>query len=149
MHLWQQITILLYTLVNLILLVKGYAEIRRKNAFGLTKFAGIFGIFVWGDTLVISLFWILISILALVVNNWYLFLLILSLFWVVRSLGEIIYWLNEQFAKDHCNPPHTLFFYKLFQNDAVWFIYQIFWQCILVLSLLASILTSKLFLETL
>lgn len=149
MEFWQQSVIFLSALINLILFIQGYREIRKGNAFGVTTFVGWLGIFVWGDALIISLFWIIVSVLAVIVNNWYLFLLSFSLFWVVRSLGEVIYWLNEQFATQHRNPPHTLNFYKLYKSDAVWFVYQIFWQCILVFALLASIAIGKFFLETL
>ncbi|HSA83652.1 MAG TPA: hypothetical protein VLF20_02085 [Patescibacteria group bacterium] len=145
----QQIILVIFALINLILFLKGFAEIRKKNAFGRTDFAAILGIFVWGDTLIIAPFWILVSALAFFFNNWSLFLLSFSVFWVIRSLGEVIYWIQEQFATHHRNPPHTLYLYKLFQNDAVWFIYQIFWQCIFVFAVLGTLFFGKIFLTTL
>jgi len=47
--------------------------------------------FVWGDAVIFGLFWTVALIVAWVLKDWYLFLLIVSVFWVVRSLGETIY----------------------------------------------------------
>lgn len=93
----------------------------------------------WGDLLVIGPFWFLVSIISVLMNNWILFLLFISLFWVIRSLGEMVYWLNEQFAYTKRNPPPTLSFHKLVQGDAIWFIYQLFWQAVFVFSAVITI----------
>lgn len=130
-------------IISLIFLCKGLHEIKyRKNAYGLTPYLFFLGSFVWGDIIVLGPFWLAVSILSLFFNDWYLFLLIISIFWSVRSLGESIYWLNEQFAAKNRNLPHTLNFHKLFQSDAIWFIYQLFWQCVLVVSVILSIALS-------
>src|SRR5581483_12281010 len=107
-----------------------------------------FGVFVWGDTLVVGPFWVILVCFALLFQNWYFFLLVISLFWVIRSFGEVLYWLLEQFAGKNRNPPHTLRFHKLFPGDAVWFIYQLFWQCVFVFSTLASLFFAKLWLHS-
>ena len=150
MSLWQQALIILYGCIHLACFVKGYFEItRKKNAFGTTAYLEWLGIFVWGDIFILGPFWILICLLTLLLNDWYLFLLFLSLFWTVRSFGEVIYWFNEQFAAKNRNLPSQLKMYKVFQNDAVWFVYQLFWQCVLIVSVIASLYLAKLWLETL
>lgn len=145
----EQIIVIFYGLLNFSALLKGFHEIKyKKNVYGLASPLGFLGIFVWGDALVIAPFWIIISVLTLFMRDWYLFLVTLSFFWAVRSAGEVIYWINEQFAENHRNPPNTLRFYNFFKSDAIWFIYQLFWQCILILSFIASIYFSTLWLKT-
>lgn len=145
----EQIIVILYGLQNLLAFRKGFYEIKdKKNAYGLTGAFGLLGIFVWGDALIIGPFWLISSVIILFLQDWYLFLVILSLFWVVRSLGEVIYWISEQFTERHHNPPATLKGYKFINSDAIWFEYQIFWQCILVLSILSSIYFTSLWLQS-
>lgn len=149
MTLLQQAIVLLYGLINLAGFIKGFHEVKeKKNVYGLARHYGFLGIFVWGDVVLLGPFWLIICVLVLFVQDWFLFLVFLSLFWAVRSAGEAIYWISEQFTDKHRNPPHTLKYYKLFNNDAIWFEYQIFWQCILVISLIASIYFSSLWLQT-
>lgn len=140
MSLWQTYVVAGYALLNFLIFIKAVHEVRnKKNVFGLAKLSGLLGIFVWGDAYVIVPFWLLTSIIVISLSDWYLFMLILSIFWAVRSSGEIIYWICEQFAVQHRNPPHTLKFYKFVNNDSIWFLYQLFWQCILVISIVCAI----------
>lgn len=145
MLLWQTIIIFLFALISFIFLLRSFREI-KNNIYGLTPYLFFLGSFVWGDMIVLGPFWITVSVISLLLNNWYLFLLLISIFWIIRSLGEAIYWLNEQFAGKNRNPPHTLKFHKLINGDAIWFIYQLFWQCVFVFSLIISIYLSKLWL---
>lgn len=109
------------------------------NAFQETRYLGWIGIFVVGDALVIIPFWILLSLICLYLHSWHYFFLGVSLFWVVRAHGEVQYWIHEQFASTHRNDPKNLFGYGLVKSDAIWFLYQIFWQCVTVLALLTSL----------
>jgi hypothetical protein len=144
MALWQQIIIVSFGLLNIGFFIKGYYEItKKKNAFGLTNYLLFLGVFVWGDIFVLGPFWMLVSLVTLLLQDWYLFLLIISVFWVVRSFGEVMYWLNEQFSGKNRNLPHTLRFHKIFQSEAVWFIYQLIWQCMLVMSITATLFLAK------
>src|SRR3990170_36194 len=144
METWQKTLIIFWGIISFILFIKGFFECKdKKNAYGLTPKLSVFGIFSWGDAVVFGLFWVLVSLITLVLNDWILFLLIISVFWVVRSFGEAIYWLNQQFSTINRNPPEKLMFYKLFKNDSVWFIYQIFWQSITVVSLIFTIYFAK------
>ena len=142
--------LLVFFITNLVVLIKCFSETKyKKNAFGLTTFLFPLGIFVWADGVVIAPFWMLASITALINESAILFLLLVALFWVVRSSGEIMYWMQQQFSPIKRNPPEKLPFYKLFHNDSIWFVYQVFWQCVLVFSLLASIYLSWLWLAPL
>ncbi len=143
MEIWQQILVSIYLSISLIGMIKGYRESRRGNSYGNCHFFNIIGAFVWGDTVIFGLFWTLVSTLILTTKDWILFLLILSVFWVIRSVGETIYWFNQQFSTINRNPPKKLLGYKIFQNDSIWFIYQIYWQCLTVISIVLTIYFAK------
>ena len=146
---WQQQFIIFYALINVVVFLKGFYESRyKKNAFGRIIQLTPLGVFVWGDAVVLGLFWFIISLAVLLLNNWYLFLLIISIFWVVRSFGETIYWFNQQFSPKvfEWNRPKNLLFHWVFHNDSIWFVNQIFWQCVCAIALLFAIYFGKLWL---
>jgi hypothetical protein len=149
MELWQKIVLLVYALINLLVFAKGFYECKvKKNACGLTRPLLFLGIFAWGDAVVFGLFWLFSSVTALLLNDWYLFLLIISVFWVVRSLGETIYWFNQQFSTVNRNPLEKLPWHSIFYNDSVWFIHQIIWQCATVVSIIFSLYFGRLWLQS-
>lgn len=138
MHLWQ-IILIFFAIFNFLLFLKAYKECANKNSYKITKPLYILGMYVWGDVLVFSIFWALVSLFTILIGNLYLFLTFTSIFWVVRSFGESIYWFNQQFSKVKREPPEKVMFYSLVKNDSVWFIMQIMNQCITVVALVASI----------
>lgn len=147
---WQQILVGVYGFINLLVFVRGFNECKnKKNAYGLVVKLTPLGIFCWGDAVVFGMFWIATSLISLFLNDWYLFCLTVSVFWIIRSLGETIYWFNQQFsAKTYdWNKPEKLVYNWLFHNDSIWFIYQIGWQCVTVISVIASIYFTKLWLD--
>lgn len=144
MQIEQTTLLLIFGLLNLIVFIKSWREVLiKQNPFGLTRWLSWLGIFVWGDAVVIAPFWIISALLSLFLRDWILFWLIVSIFWSVRSLGEVIYWLNEQFAAKKRNPPHTLPGYLLVKSEAIWFIFQIYWQCVMVVSIVSAIFFAK------
>lgn len=148
MEYWQELVLLIYALANLFVFSKGLYECKsRKNAYGLTPKLTLLGVFAWGDAVVFGPFWITSTIISYFLKDWYLFLLIVSVFWLVRSLGETIYWFNQQFSTINRNPPEKLPFFSIFKNDSIWYIYQIGWQCITVISIIFTIYLSKIWLE--
>lgn len=152
MNFWQQTIVLIYALISLVVLLKGFYESKnKKNAYGLTPHLAFLGVFAWGDAVVFGAFWIISSIISWVLKDWYLFLLIISIFWVVRSLGETIYWFNQQFSSKiyEWNRPENLAFHHIFHNDSIWYIYQISWQCITIISTIFSIYFTSLWINRL
>lgn len=111
----------------------------RKNPLGLTKLFLPLTVFVWVDAVVFGLFFFLVSVFCLLTNQFILFLLIFSVFWTVRSIGETIYWFMEQFTSKHLNPPRTLWPSKFYKGDEVWIVMQIFWQCVSVVGIITSV----------
>ncbi|RJR24944.1 hypothetical protein C4578_01960 [Candidatus Microgenomates bacterium] len=140
---WQIIALSL-GLFSLMGFVKGLLEAKKNNSFCSAGVFNLIGAFVWADAVVFGLFFFFFSLVSIVLNDFILFLLGISLFWLVRSVGETVYWLNQQFSDLKHNPPERFLIYKFFKNDSVWIIYQIFWQCLTVVFLLSSIYLVKL-----
>ena len=150
MNIVQQKLVLAYGIINFLVFLKGFYETRyKKNAYGFTRPLFVLGMFVWGDTVIFGLFWTLSSFIALYLKDWYLFLLIVSAFWLVRSLGEAVYWFNQQFSKINRNPKEKLIGYSIFQNDSIWFAYQIAWRCVAVASIVFTIYLAHVWLGSL
>lgn len=97
------------------------------------------GSFVWADHVIFGPFWTIVSFMTYFLGDWKLFLLIFSCFWLIRSSGETIYWFFQQFHPRVGNEPDKFWINKHVPGEAVWFIHQIFWQCITVLSLICTI----------
>ncbi len=135
----SNILLSLYLLGALVSFIKGLKKSKRGDTNQETPHLLFIGAFVWADAVVLGLFWSLSTLLILIFQDWLLFWLIVSVFWMVRSFGEIIYWLNQQFSSKNRNPPQKFWLYKFFPNDSVWFVIQVYWQCILVVSLIASV----------
>lgn len=120
---------------------------RKKNPYGLSRYFLPIGAFVWVDTVVFGLFFTLVSAICLIFNQTLLFLIIYSVFWLVRSVGEQIYWFLEQFSAHHRNPPHTLWPKKLFKGEESWIVMQTVWQCVTVISIISTVLLFNLYLK--
>lgn len=127
----------LYSLIGFILGVKNTWF--KKNPYGLARWFSFLGAFVWVDAVTFGLFFFLASLVSLILQNVILLLLIFSVFWTVRSIGETIYWFLEQFVNPHKNKPETLHGHKFFPGDSIYIHYQIFWQCVSVVSIIVSV----------
>ena len=136
MDLWPKYVVLALGAIALIFLITGIIKCRRGQAFAKFLPLNLIGAFVWGDAVPLGFFWTLAAAAILLWSSWRILLLTLILFWLVRSVGETIYWLNQQFSKEVRVPPHTLWFHPFFKNNSVWFVYQVFWQCVTVITLL-------------
>lgn len=147
----QQILLLILCGMHLVLSAQAWSRCRTcGHAFTPVPWWVVMsGSFVWGDVLVFSPFWFLVLSVSFIVNDILLLGVVISLFWSVRSAGEVLYWFHQQFSTIERNKPKDLVGFGLVRNDAIWFVYQIFWQCILVISLLASIVSSAWWLPTL
>lgn len=136
---WLEATSMALFLGGLLLAVVGWRyTYYRHQPFTVTPWFFPTGIFVWGDAVIIGIFWSLLGICAYLLGDWSFVGLGISLFWLVRAWGEVQYWLHEQFATKHRNPPHTLHFHRFFPDESIWFVYQVFWQCVMVAALLAA-----------
>ena len=138
---YQLLVLIVAILGLLILVVSVYQSKYKKNPYGLTRLLLPLGIFVWGDGVILGLFWFLSGLISffanLLIPTDQLFYLIFTLFWIVRSSGEVLYWFLQQFSTVERDPPHTLPLVSIFPGQSVWFAYQVIWQCVLVISLVA------------
>lgn len=144
MQTWQFYFLNLFTFYSAFAAYLGYVKTgKNKNPFGENVIFLPLGAFVWGDVLIFGIFWSLTSALMLFINNWNLFCLVYAIFWSVRSLGEVNYWMHQQFSHKVRNLPENLKFYKFFGNDSLWFVYQTIWQCIAIVSIVVSIYLTR------
>jgi hypothetical protein len=145
---WQKVLLLAFASFSLLISIRGLFECsRKKNAYGITYLLLWLGIFCWGDAVVFGLFWALAALVSFFLHDWLLFLLIIAVFWTVRSLGETIYWFNQQFSVINRYKPEQLPGFRFFKNDSIWFIYQIAMQCVTVISIIASIYFANLWIR--
>jgi hypothetical protein len=135
----ERLLILGFTAIAAYGAIRGVHESIKGRSMSETQIFWPYGGFVWADMVIFGAFWTLTGIISLLLSDWILFLFIISLFWLVRSIGETIYWFLQQFSTIKRNPPERMLLYKLFKNDAVWFVYQIFWQCITVVTIISSL----------
>ncbi len=125
--------ILAYGLGALISFLYGtYQTSIRKNPYGLTPSLILYGIFVWGDAVLIGAFWAAVSLFSFATQNVGFFMFAQSIFWMVRSAGEVIYWLLQQFAETKRDTPESLRFHTFFPGESIWFAYQVMWQLVFV-----------------
>jgi len=140
MEIWQGsiiIFVFLYSTLCFLLGVKN--TYYKKNPFGLSRGFPILGAFVWTDAVTFGAFFALVSLISFFLQDFVLLCLVYSVFWVIRSIGESIYWFLEQFVDKHRNKPETLKGHKMFPGEAVYVHYQIFWQCVSVISIISSV----------
>lgn len=111
----------------------------KKNPYGLTPQFNLLGAFVWVDAVVFGAFFSIVALVSLIFQSVILFCLVFSVFWVIRSIGEQIYWFLEQFADKHRNKPSTLPMAKYFPGESVYIYTQIYWQCVSVIAIILSV----------
>jgi len=137
----QNIFLTVFVVLNfLIFLLSLYQCKLKNNNLGITYPLLPLGIFVWADGVVFGLFWFLVALFAQALSDWILFLLIFSVFWLVRSIGETIYYFNQQFSGIKRMPGKSLPGYKIFNDEyTIWFVYQITCQVITVVSIITTV----------
>ncbi len=140
-------TVLIFCLAILILFFS-YKKSVAGSSFSETPFLWPLGIFVWGDGLILAPFWICMAVVMFFSRDWHLLYMLVSLFWLVRSAGEVIYWFNQQFSTLERNNPKHMLGYQLVKNDSVWYLYQLFWQCIVIASAAATLYTAAIWIQT-
>lgn len=84
------------------------------------SYAKMMGIYVWGDAFIFLPFHIIIFLFSLISLPFGL--LLWSVFFSIRSLGEVLYWFLQQFG-ERSYRPHDFGFTKL-DNHAIYIFYQ-------------------------
>jgi len=140
---WQLVLLSLYAVIAVIYGIIGLWMSSRSKAHKKFLPLNIIGAFVWGDAAILGWFWLAVVIASLISDSWFLFELIFLCFWLIRALGEVLYWFNQQFSQKELEPPEQIWFYPLFRNNSVWFIFQLWWQCITAVVIVLLILLLK------
>lgn len=151
MNTYEQLIIAVYGLGAFLLWIKSVYEIKQKNnPYGVAQYGLPYGGFVFADYLVFGAFWTIASFTLFLIGDFLLFLLTLSVFWLIRSIGEALYWFLQQFSSlSHKNPPERFFIHKYVKPaDAIWFINQIYWQCLSVIFTVTTIYLAHLWLSS-
>lgn len=148
MNIWQISIVLFVVVYSLAGFLLGYRQTKVKNnPYGLSIWFNPIGSFVWADAVIFGLFFFLVSTISLFLQDFILLLLVFSVFWTVRSMGESVYWFLEQFADTHKNPEHTLWLKKWFPRNSSWIANQIINQCITVIGVISSVYLFKIWLS--
>lgn len=132
------LVVLVYALIAVC--VSFVQVIQQRNPYGHAFIFIPLGAFVWGDALVLGLFWFLMSTLYFLFPMAYSPIVLAALFWLVRAGGEIFYWLLVQFVGERKEPASNHMLFPLVQSDAVWFMHQVIWQCVAVIASLVLIM---------
>lgn len=140
MLIWQHDIVVTYSIFAFLFGIKGwYESYFKKNPYGQYVWLNLWGAFVWADAAILCIFWAIAGAVILCINNWNLFLLLFSAFWLIRSLGETLYWFLTQFSTLNKDPAERFFLHTLFPNEVVFFINQMLWQCVSIVSLISTI----------
>lgn len=140
MQTWQFIVIGIFWAYATLAFFRAIRQvIEHSNPFGLATPFILTGSFVWGDAVIFGLFWNVVIAFVLIHQDWFLMLLVYSVFWFFRSIGETIYWLNQQFSSINRNPPEKFAHFAIFKGDSAWFINQIIYQCLSVITGITSL----------
>ena len=142
--LWVLLSLLFFSLIILSCL-----KIRhlRGNIKFIYHWGFLFGVFVWEDLLVISIYCLIGSLSALIFQQNRIGLLFFVVFWIVRSAGEALYFFLQQFIQPKHDPhfidEHFKFLRKVFGKLAYQqclIIMQVFFQIILMVGIICLIL---------
>lgn len=132
---------ILYSFAGFVVAVRQIKK--HNNTNGLSYFWMPIGAFVWADAVIFGLFWTLTGVLFLYLQDYLLLLLTYSSFWLVRSIGETIYWLLQQFSMVEREPIKQVMYYTFFKNDSVWFVHQVLWQVRTVVAFISTLILLK------
>ena len=147
MNIWQNYFVIFVAIYSFIAFIQGYRQTHTKNnPYGLCKRFNPLSAFVWADAVIFGIFFIFVSVFCLIIQDFVLFLLVITVFWTVRSIGEQIYWFLEQFAVNHRNPEKTQWMNRWFHRDSVWIANQIYNQCLSVIGIIVSVYLFKIWL---
>ncbi len=148
----QQTFLIIYALLGSVGVFLAYRKCKlEKDNLGLVGIFVIYGAWVWADLIIFGIFWMIFSLTTILLQDWYLFLFGYCVFWFVRSIVESVYWINQQFSTIIRHSLKEYFFAKIFNNDdyTLWFVMQIFFQCIAAVSAILSVYFGRLWILSL
>lgn len=121
-------------LISLVVTLEALKNCRREKFYQDTFLLFPLGIYVWGDALVLGPFWLAVAVSGFFVPLIWLGRLTL-LFFALRSLYEVIYWINHQVSARSYRPPLGRHLKWLGANEAA-IVYQVAHTCLAAVWLL-------------
>lgn len=145
----HQTILFIVALTNIAVYLKALDKVKKQKQFYQNVspiLVYLFGIFVWGDALVLAPFFIFTSIGLFFINNVYLSIGVFATYHFLRQFAEVIYWFLQQFSmKPEYRPPDQG--WKYLKTDELHIIYQLlnFYKAVLwlVVLIVAFILLGK------
>ena len=129
----MELSFLLLTLLSGVVTLLSISRSKSGNFYSDTPWLLPLGIFVWGDGLILGPFWIIASIWFVFLNSIEIIRFLL-LFFAIRSLYEVIYWLTHQFSSKSYQAPLFRKVRWLSPNDSA-ILYQLVNMCVVVMTL--------------
>lgn len=137
---WLQAVLVVNIVLQLGLFIIAVRKLRGGYLLKTHPYLFIFGSFVWEDSLVLSLFWLISSFLLLYLDSLKALIVLILIFLVVRSIGELLYSLFQQFKTDG-HRPYDYGFKKIDRKN-IFIIYQVLALSVITLSLFLLYLIS-------
>lgn len=125
--------------LGLIITIQAYKKGKENQFYTDTKILNFFSIYVWGDALVIGPFISLSAVFFVFLTPIWMLRYIL-LFYALRSLIEIIYWITHQVARRDYMPALLRRVSWLKPNDVA-ILYQVAHTCFATILLFSFLLT--------
>jgi multidrug transporter EmrE-like cation transporter len=146
--------LIVFALISLALFIFAVAKVRAEKENGIWTFMPFIltllnGTFILGDAIVFSIFFFIVSLVLIYKNDVRYTLLVFLMFWIVRSAGEVVYWLNYQFTSIHPHQPQfpvrnqLEFLTGSIPENSVYTLYQATNQVLLVVFLILLFLLIK------
>lgn len=124
------VKILLQCLLFIISAVSFLLAIRKSRCqefYSDTPWLLPFGIFIWGDALILAPFWMITAVLFTFLS-WVNMGRFLLLFFMIRAAYEVVYWITHQVAKREYIPPLFRHIHWLSANESA-ILYQLLNMC--------------------
>jgi hypothetical protein len=119
-----------FILVNGTVWLLAVHQSRKGNFYGNTVWLWPLSIFVWGDALVLALYWIVAAV-ALAFFSPIRFGQVYFLTQSIRSAYEVVYWFLNQFIPKDTQPPLFKKIAWIKPNDAA-ILYQVLQMCLAI-----------------
>ena len=137
--------IIFWIVLNLLLLILSFCKVRNSGEeVTFITWAYPLGAFIWEDLLVFSFYNILASVIILILKDLRYILVFPLFFWLIRSLGETLYWFLLQFNQPAIYPHSEYdwdkggwvkYLFGDLSDQKYFIIYQIGWQVVSVMCL--------------
>lgn len=125
----------LFSIIGLLTFIVSVQKSKKNQFYSDTFLLAPLGVYVWGDGIILGLFWTLVGLFGYFTNLemlwFYRFYLV---FWAIRSGYEVVYWLNHQSTKSEYQPP-ILRNIKWLAANETHILYQVANSCIVTIAL--------------